>query len=399
LQLLIAILTFATMVGFNVFTKGYLRLYCVLIGCSLGYALAYFTGILSSEDLHSWARTPWFDFPNPGYFGLSFRWSLFGPFALAAAASTFKSIGDVALCQKINDSDWQRPDMKSISNGINADGWASTVSGLLGGMGPSTYSSSIGVSVATGATSRVIAYAMGAILVLLSFVPKFAAIFVIMPKPVIGASVVFAVCFMLLTGIQIIQSRLLDTRKIFVIGISLALGLSVDMVPQAYSNVPGWLSPFTSSSLAFSTVVVVILNLVMRIGIKKTVRFEFQAGQGLEKISSEIESQGGAWGARKDVIYRVVSAIKEFVGSSKELEIVNGLIHTKVSFDEFNLDVRIVYHGKVMPFPEDRPLRAEFRTDPLAVLRLSGFMIRQYCDRFEVSQEGEEVTLLLHFDH
>jgi len=399
MQLLVAVLTFGSMIGFNVFTKGLTRLYCVLIGCALGYGLSYYLGILTAADMQTWSQTPWFAFPDRKYFGLSFRWSYFGPFALAAAASTFKSIGDVALCQKINDSEWKRPDMVNISNGINADGWASTVSGLLGGMGPSTYSSSIGVSVATGATSRAIAYAMGAILILLSFTPKFAAIFVIMPRPVIGASVVFAICFMLLTGIQIIQSRLLDTRKIFVIGISLALGLSVDMVPEAYRNVPSWLAPFTGSSLAFSTVVVILLNLVMRLGIKKTVNFEFQTDQKIEKISSEIELQGGAWGARKDVIYRALSAIKEFLGSSKELEIKDGLIRMEVSFDEFNLDIRIAYHGNMMPLPEERPLRAEFRTDDQAVLKLSGFMIRQYCDRFQVLQKGDEIQFFLHFDH
>jgi hypothetical protein len=70
-----------------------------------------------------------------------------------------------------------------------------------------------GLSVATGATSRVIAYAIGGLLFVLAFCPKLATVFAIMPAPVMGATLIFALSFMVIAGIQIIMSRMLDARR------------------------------------------------------------------------------------------------------------------------------------------------------------------------------------------
>ena len=59
-----------------------------------------------------------------------------------------------------------------------------------------------------------------------------------MPDPVMGAILVYVACYMILAGIQVITSRMLDARRIFVVGIALIFGLSVDMVPGLYGNVP-----------------------------------------------------------------------------------------------------------------------------------------------------------------
>jgi NCS2 family nucleobase:cation symporter-2 len=127
-------------------------------------------------------------------------------------------------------------------------------------------SSNIGLSIATGATSRRIAYSTGTILILLAFLPKLSSVFVVMPTPIMGASLIFAVSFMILAGIQIIMSRMIDSRKTFVIGFSIIFGLSVDFVPGLYRDVHPWLHPFFSSSLSLATISAVLLNLFFRIG-------------------------------------------------------------------------------------------------------------------------------------
>lgn len=56
-------------------------------------------------------------------------------------------MGDITTCQKINDVEWKRPDMKNIGGGILSDGLSAIVSGLVGGMGQSTSSSNVGLSI------------------------------------------------------------------------------------------------------------------------------------------------------------------------------------------------------------------------------------------------------------
>ena len=110
-------------------------------------------------------------------------------------------------------------------------------------MASDTSSSNVALSGASGATSRWIGFAAGALFILLGFSPKLGAILSVMPSPVAGAIVVFVVCFMLVSGLQIILSHKPDTRKIFVIGIALCFGLSLDVLPQLYAQVPPWLRP------------------------------------------------------------------------------------------------------------------------------------------------------------
>ena len=71
-----------------------------------------------------------------------------------------------------------------------------------------------------------------------------------MPDPVMGAILVYVACYMILAGIQVITSRMLDARRIFVVGIALIFGLSVDMVPGLYRDVPNQIQPLFSSSLS-----------------------------------------------------------------------------------------------------------------------------------------------------
>ena len=153
--------------------------------------------------------------------------------------------------------------MKSVSGGILAGSIGTTAAGLLGGIGQSTFSSNVGLSLATGATSRSIAVPCGTILVALAFFPKLAAIFTVMPEPVMGAILVYVACYMILAGFQVITSRMLDARRdLCRRHCSMIFGLSVDMVPGLYATCPTRCQPsFQLLLWPFHGFRVVLLNL------------------------------------------------------------------------------------------------------------------------------------------
>jgi NCS2 family nucleobase:cation symporter-2 len=112
----------------------------------------------------------------------------------------------------------------------------------------------------------VIGFAAGGLFLLLGFSPKLSALLSIMPPPVAGAIVIFVVCFMLTSGLQIMLSTKVDSRKTFVIGSALCFGLSLDILPELYAHVAPWLRPLFESSLTLSTVVAVVLHQILRLG-------------------------------------------------------------------------------------------------------------------------------------
>jgi NCS2 family nucleobase:cation symporter-2 len=267
---LIAAITLFVMIGVNVWGRGKLRLYSVLIGMLCGYSLSYLTGMFSPVQFQNAAHSPWIAIPVLEHmWTFSFKWSLLPIFIIVSITGALKSFGNLIMCEKVNDDEWTSPNIKNISNGLVADALCVTVSGLIGGMASDTSASNVGLSSATGATSRCIGYVAGALFILLGFLPKISGLLSVMPMPVMGAILVFVTSFMVISGIQIILSSGVDTRKTFVIGVAFIFGLSLDILPSLFATVPYYLKPLVDSSLTLSTVLAVVLNQFLRIKSKR----------------------------------------------------------------------------------------------------------------------------------
>ena len=396
-EVFVSFLTLAVMVGLNVWTRGNLKLFCVLIGMIVGYTASYILGDVQTSPISD-SHLVWFPFlRHPGW---SFDVYLIAPFIIAMLCSSLKSVGDLTTCQKINDAEWTRPEMKNISKGVLADSIGCMSAGLLGGMGQSTSSSNVGLSIATGVTSRTISFAMGGILIFLGFFPKLAAVFAIMPKSVMGSTLIFALGFMVVAGLQIMMSRMIDVRKTFVIGLPLIFGLTVDLMPDIFAGVHSWVSPIFSSSLSTATITAIVLNLIFRIGISRKAQLNVTPGpDSSEEIFSFMDSKGRNWGARKEVVYKAMSAISEFTEAAFEHKLTQGSVEINARFDEYNLDVDIHYQGKLIEFPEERPDIGELLTDEDVQLRFSAFLIKEYADKIESSVEDGRCHIHMHFVH
>ena len=263
---LAAAATLMVLVGLNVWGSSKLRLYGVLIGMAFGYTLSAIMGLMPTGQFQRVLDAPWVGLPTlAGAFDIDFRWSLVPVFVIVSICGALKSFGNLVMCEKVNDDKWTKPDTKRIGDGLVADGIAVTVSGVIGGVASDTSSSNVSLSAATGATSKWIGVAAGALFIVLGFSPKLSALLSIMPAPVVGAIVVFVICFMMMAGLQIILSAKPDTRRVFVIGVALCFGLSLDILPELYSHLTPWVRPLFESSLTLATVIAVTLNQLLRL--------------------------------------------------------------------------------------------------------------------------------------
>ncbi|HUI97156.1 MAG TPA: solute carrier family 23 protein, partial [Xanthobacteraceae bacterium] len=108
----VAFLTLATMVALNVWGVGPARMLCALIGLVVGYVAAAFAGLMAGS-FATLAGAPWVGLPIPTQLAWAFDATMIAPFAIAAIATALKASGTIAMCQRMNDADWVRPDMKS----------------------------------------------------------------------------------------------------------------------------------------------------------------------------------------------------------------------------------------------------------------------------------------------
>jgi xanthine permease XanP len=396
----VAALTLGSMVGLSVWSRGMPRLFCALIGMAIGYAAALAFGLLTPASLQAMESAPVLS--RPGFFNFGWSWdsTLAIPFAVAALATCVRTIGDVTICQKINDADWVRPGMRSISGGALANGVTNILGGLLGAHGVSTYTSSIGLAAATGVTSRYVGYAIGAIFVALAFMPKASAVFLVMPAPVIGAATLFTSAIIFLNGLQIITSRLLDARRTFVIGLSFMAAMAIELHPAFFSALPEGTLVLFGSSLVLGTVVALVLNLAFRIGVRRSQRLSVDPGRvDPAAIEAFMETQGAVWGARRDVIDRATFDLVQSVETVVDSGVAGGSLEIEASFDEFNLDIGLSYEGPPLELPEQRPSNEEIMASEAGERRLAGFMLRRYADRVAATHKAGRSTILFHFDH
>ena len=190
------------------------------------------------------------------------------PFAITALAAAMSATAVLTAYQRTTDADWVRPDMTSIGRGVLGDGISTAISGALGTYGLTLSNANAGLVAATGVASRIIAFAIAGILAVIALQPRLLGILTLMPKPVMAAAMLFTAAFIMISGMQIISTRVLDGRRTLVIGMGLATFFGVTVHPSAFAGAPQWAQPIVATPLVLATLVALGLNLVFRIGIK-----------------------------------------------------------------------------------------------------------------------------------
>jgi NCS2 family nucleobase:cation symporter-2 len=77
-----------------------------------------------------------------------------------------------------------------------------------------------------------VAIAVGVIFLMLGFCPKLTAVLAIMPRAVVVSALLFTVTFIIINGVQVMTSRLLDSRRTLVLGLAIVAGGAVEVFPS-----------------------------------------------------------------------------------------------------------------------------------------------------------------------
>ena len=398
---LVAAITLGGITALNVWAKGLARMLCALIGIITGYVVALAAGLLNPALWTLVDQADWLGIPRFGHVAWSFNATLVAPFAIASLAAAMKAAGTLTICEKMNDATWVRPDMRSITRGVLSDGLATMVAGLAGTAGGvNTSTPSAGLASATGVASRNIALVAATIFFLLGFCPKLTAVLAIMPRAVVVAALMYAVTFIMINGLQIMMSRMLDVRRTFVLGLGILGGLTMEVFPKSVNLMPSEVAAVAGSSLVASTAIALVLNLVFRIGVRKTATLSVEREQiDPQKIENFFFDQGKAWGARQDVTNRASFGVIQLVEAIAETCWQTGKMVVRASFDEFKMEIAVTYPGAPLEFPEERPSIEQIRDREDGERLLAGFMLRRNADRVRSGIQDGRCTVSFHYDH
>jgi len=394
----VAGLALAVMIGLNIWNKGRLRLFCILIGMVVGYIAAAALGMLTADDFLSVLRQPLLTLPKPTYLSWTFDASMIVPFAVSGLAAAMSTTAVVTTYQRTTDADWVRPEMNSIRGGIFGDGIAVAIAGLLGTYGLTVSTANVGLVAATGVASRRIAFVVAAILVLAAFQPTLVGVLTIMPPPVMAASLLFTAVFIMIGGVQIISSRVLDARRTLVIGMGMMAFFVVSVVPSTFAGLPGWAQPLVNSPLVLATLTALLLNLIFRLGIRRKVAIAIDPKDAdYQEIVNFVERNAAIWGARRDVVSRVEFAVQQAVEAVIEHCQVGGPISFEIGYDEFDIDVALSYSGLPLDLTGKLPTQDEILESEDGARRLAAFLLVQRSDKAQSWWADGKAVLALDF--
>lgn len=261
-DVLLGLFTLFLMVICNIWGKGFLRMYCLLIGMAIGWIV---TAIILPEyrvDVRMLNSKPMFSLPHllSGFWEFKIKAAMIIPLIVIGISGSLKTFGNLLAAQRISVPGLEKPDFKPLREGMLADGISTVISGVLGGMAVDTSSSNIGLAGSTKVVSRWLSVVAGIIFIVLAFLPRFAMLLSMIPDPVLGASIIYCGCFMIIAGLQEIFSETWDIRRTFVIGIALFFGFSTAFLPGLYARAPHFIQFFFTDPLPTATIIAVILH-------------------------------------------------------------------------------------------------------------------------------------------
>jgi len=391
LAAIVCVITIVTSIWFT----GSIRAFGVIISLVIAVLVGYLGDFLPPATLH-----------NPALAG-SLSWPIAMPtfdvafvpsFAACALASALRSMADITTCQRINDSQWRRPERNSIHRGVIAGGMGNVFAGLVGTAGMNTYSGSIGLSAATGITSRRVAYAVGILWIVLAVIPGVPQAMALIPRSILGGALLFTSCFIVFNGIQIIADRVLDNRKIIALGMGLFVGMSHMVYPDIFKNVPSALSSLVQSDLTLATVVALLLNLVFRFGATRNASISIPVDAERYDLASRfLQMTGAAWGTRQEPMWRSVAAATEFLEMGPNLVSPGTAVEVSMSCDDQLLKLRISYSGQSIDAnPADLDLE-DLDSGEFGQSRFARALMTRLCDDFKVSEHNDRRVLELTF--
>ena len=183
------------------------------------------TGVLPLDELENLHSRPLMAFPTVDHIGWSFSSALALPFAISALVATIKAVAVITACQRINDASWVRPEMRSLSRGVLADGLGTISSGVLGSMGVNSSPTSVGSPPLRELLAEPSDLPQAGFSSSWNFSKDY---WVACPDAPAGNGMllVFVASFILVNGIQTMATRMLDARRTLVIGLAASAGIT-----------------------------------------------------------------------------------------------------------------------------------------------------------------------------
>ena len=251
-------LSLATAIIAVMFGKGLIRMIPILCGIAVGYAAAFFMGVVDFSAFHNaaWFTNPWDAAVRSGAFAVpTFEWAAILFMLPVAIAPSIEHVGDILAISSVTGKDYLKD--PGLHRTLLGDGLATSLAALLGGPPNTTYSEVTGAVALTRAFDPAYMRIAAVTAILLAFVGKLGGLLKTIPTPVMGGILILLFGMIAVIGTGALVRGGVDmsrSRNLVIASVILVAGIG-DMQVCC--------GRLTLSGIGLAGVLGVILNLVL----------------------------------------------------------------------------------------------------------------------------------------
>ncbi len=311
-----ALATLALIVGIVMRGRGYLRLWAPVVGVVGGCVVAGFFG------LYDWTRVieaPWVGIPTAGFGGWDLRfgpafWALLPAFVFVTVVGAIETVGDAVAIQRVSWRNERAVDYREVQGAVNADGLGNLLSGLLGTIPNTTYSTSVAVAELTGVGARVVGVYIGALFLAFAFLPKVPAVLLAIPGPVAGAYIMVLLSMLFVLGMKIVIQDGVDYKKGVIVGVSFWVGVGFQHQMIFADRLGEWWGALLGNGMTAGGLAAIVLSLALDLTGGRRVRMEAELNvKALPAIRTFLQDASRRAGWDNEAMERLSAAAEETV--------------------------------------------------------------------------------------
>jgi NCS2 family nucleobase:cation symporter-2 len=178
------------------------------------------------------------------------------------------------------------------------------------------------------------------------------------PKSVQAVMLIYVAIIMLVSGTQLITTRMLDPRRTLVAGVGIFAGMSVLIVPGIFMTY----LPALASALSFGCVSSLLVHLLTLPLVTQQANLSLPVGASLPRLAEdETIRLGGAWGTNRATMQKVENFLIE-IGEVLALRGENTL-RVAIRYLEGEVSVVLKHQGGILPAPSAQPAALSLDSD------------------------------------
>lgn len=260
-NLLLGTITLVVCLGWNCFAKGYLKQLSVLVGLLVGYVVAILMG---KVDLSVIFAGGFVSLPKLMPYKPEFHAGAILSVCIIFLVSAAETIGDTTamVATGLN----REIESKEISGSLACDGYASSLSSLIGCPPVTSFSQNVGLLAMTKVVNKFTIMTGAGCMILAGLLPPVGNFFASLPESVLGGCTIMMFGTIMTSGMQMLAKAGFNQRNVTIAALSLAVGVGF----TAASEIDLWhifpeivQSVFSANVVAVAFVVSIILNLVL----------------------------------------------------------------------------------------------------------------------------------------